>query len=246
MWSHLFAPFWHPEPTDPTVRPSGTSWFPLLVCSPAVATLAFYRWTAVRQSSACSHRRWQATSCWKLMPHRGRCTMAHMMLGINATAAESALQRACYACKWKLYAQLFSSPQCKMQQLIPHAWKKDTPGEGHARGRRRSRRVRRRGPRSPGALRRRFCRANLCVPSPVPVQCAGSGDASRRRDGRTDGRSDRQANSPLCGAGTPGAQWLPWIHSLGLSAALSARLLFARERERAWAPSRPPAWSTHA
>ena len=53
-------------------------------------------------------------------------------------------------------------------------------------------------------------------------------------DGWEDGEKDTQAGSPLSGAETPGAQWLPWIHSWSLFAALSVCLLNASVQACAW------------
>lgn len=101
-------------------------------------------------------------------------------------------------------------------------------------------------------------RANLCMLSPFPALLLADRQADIWTDGWMDGATDRQANrqtdrqigrqtgSPLSEAETPGARWLPWIHSQGFSACLLFACEHECERERAWAPWRPPAWSTHA
>lgn len=54
-------------------------------------------------------------------------------------------------------------------------------------------------------------------------------------DRQTDSWRDRQAGGPLSGAETPGAQWLPWIHSWSLFAARTLYVfLYARVHACAW------------
>lgn len=51
--------------------------------------------------------------------------------------------------------------------------------------------------------------------------------ADKQTDGQAGRKTGRQAGSPLSEAETPGAQWLPWIHSWSLFTAVCVCLLYA-------------------
>ena len=71
--------------------------------------------------------------------------------------------------------------------------------------------------------------ANLCILSrfpalwimPVPADRQIDRQTDRQRERQAERQAGSQAGSPLSGAETPGAQWLPWIHSWSLCAALT-------------------------